>query len=345
MLEQSLDQLPVTVELSEVPINEALTSVGRRCGVEVSRVGNLFFFGEVKREDRGVLVRRCRRLKADELLAAVTALHSDIGDSTSFQDGLLVCSDRVEVLVRISELIDNVEAAESPCWVIQLHLVSLSANELAELGVEGTPALEIAAAFGQASSPGLFGALASQSKLNAGLSAVLKVAKTSGRSAVVAEPMFYLVDGSKRDYQRGGRVPVPKRTVSNQGTVTTSGFEFVQTGLTVTAELREQTERLARLSVSIDQSDITGYVEGAPITSNEHFSGDAVLASGGVYLLGSVTRSETQEAGGVGLNLARKDTEDARVMQIWARIVRVVGPAVCVEQSAEFPERLPPPLE
>lgn len=335
VLEQTLDLTPVTVELADVPLDDALTAVGRRAGVDVSRAGKLYFFGQLKKQDRGLLVRRCRRLAGDELVKAVDALRSDLGQSVAFPDGLVVVSDRVEVLVRISELMDQIEAAESPCWVVQLHLIALSGDELQELGIEATPALEISAAFAQGSAAGLFQSMAAKSSLNAGLSALLKVARTSDRVSVVAEPFVLLVDGEHHETSRGNRIPIPKRTTSPQGTVTTTGFEYVQTGLTIVADLREQSAQAAKLKLSIEQSEVSGYVEGAPITVNEKFGTTAVLASGGVYLLGSMNRIEEQKSGNVGLSFAQRGRDQQRVLQVWARIQRVHGPALVGSEFAE----------
>lgn len=337
-MEQSLDQRPVTVELADVPLDDALAAVGRRVGVSVSRAGDLYFFGEVKREDRGVLVRRCRRLTADDLRAAVQSLQSDLGQVQAYQDGLLVMADRVEVLVRVSELIDRVENTESPCWALQLHLVALTADELRDLGVEATPALEISAAFAQGSTPGLFSAVGPRSSLNAGLDSMLRVARTSERGSIVAEPFVLMADGSHYETIGGSRVPVPKRVVETSGngqSVATNGFEYVQTGLTVIADLREQSCETALVTLKLEQSDITGYVEQAPITTTESFAGQAVLTSGGVYLVGSMQRQEESESGGVGLSLGKKSRDKARVTQIWVRAVRVGGSALAsvIEES------------
>lgn len=320
---ETLDPRPVTVELRNVPFDDALSAIARRAGVQVSRQGGLYFLGQLRREDRAFLVRRVRRLDRDSLSEVVATILSDVGDQVAQPDGLLVVADRVEVLGRVHDLLDSVERAETPTWCVQLHLVALSAEDVSQLGIEATPALEISAAFARASGPGMLTGIAPQSSLNAGLAAVLEAARRRSSSSLVAEPLFLLVDGSSAELVRGARVPIPRRTVSDQGTTTTQGYDFVQTGLQFGLTLREVSDQSARLALELTSSEISDYVEGAPVTLEERFSGESVVTSGGVYLLGSITRSESRRNDAVGFRTGGDQSEGGRVLQIWCRATRV----------------------
>jgi hypothetical protein len=65
-----LDTQPVTLDLVDTPVAEAIGVVARRLGVSASRTGNVFFLGISRPEDRGVLVRKVRRLSKEDLAAA-----------------------------------------------------------------------------------------------------------------------------------------------------------------------------------------------------------------------------------------------------------------------------------
>lgn len=330
VVSRSLDDVPVTIEVVNQTPDEVLGVVARRAGVQVTRSGNLYFLGDLRREDRGVLVRRVRRLASEDIQAAVDTLRSEYGSSAAFADGLLVMGDRVEVLTRINELLDQVEQAESPTWVVQMYLISLSKTEIADLGFDATPAADVSLAFASNSHTGLAGAsaLGASAKLKGGLDALLRFARSRSGETLFAQPLFYLADGASAEMVRGDRVPVPRQTVSDQGTVTTAGFEFVQTGLQLSVRLREVTESAAALDADLSLSSVTGFVQAAPITTQETFKTRAIVASGGVYLLGSIERSDLKRSDAVGLKVGDAATAEARTLQVWARAVRVGGPAL-----------------
>lgn len=336
-MEAALDQASVTLEVKDQSIDEVLGVVARRAGVQVTRTGNLYFLGQLRREDRGVLVRRVRRLSKDEVREAVATMASEYGQSVAFDDGLVVVGDRVEVLARLHEMLNQVEAAPSPVWVVQLYLLSLSAKELQDLGIDNTPALDLSLAFAAGSSAataaGAAAVAPATANLKGGLHSLLRVAQSSEDGCLMAEPLFYLVDGSKSEIVRGDRVPVPRNVVSNQGTVTTQGYDFVQTGLTVRCELREVSGQSAALTVHTEVSAITDFVGSAPVVAREAYDTRCVVESGGVYLLGSMARSSLDHQKTNGLRLGTKTTDEKRILQVWGRAVRVGGPAVEVIQG------------
>jgi type II secretory pathway component GspD/PulD (secretin) len=302
-------------------IAETLNVVARRLGVEVTCQGKLYYIGSLRRQDRAVLVRRVRRLSAAELRSCVSVVSSDQGSIAAFEDGLLVIGDRVEVLSRIDELLTQVENADCATWVVQLYLVSLEDAALRELGLDARPSLEVAATFAAASAggPGADGLLA----LNGGLNAVLEAAASDGSAHMVAEPLFFLGDGGESVHKLGQNVPVPERSVSSEGTVTTVGYDNVQTGLICSVGLREVSADSARIKLDLSLSEIVGFVEEVPRTSEAGYKTEAHIESGGVYLLGSLVR-QTQSArqlGGFRSSWIQESTDS--VLQIWARAYRV----------------------
>jgi hypothetical protein len=331
VVESNLDQQPVTVDLLQQTVPEALHVIARRLGVEVTRQGDLYYLGTLRREDRAFLVRRVRRLSAQELTQCVGVVSSDKGEVVAFTDGLVVIADRVEVLARVDELLSQVEAAESPTWVLQLYLVSLQDAALRELGFDAKPTIDVAATFASASAgaPTAASALA----LKGGLDAVLKTAAEDSRGGLVAQPLFLLGDGAQSTFTRGERVPVPKTTVSDQGTVTTTGYEQVQTGLVCKVSLRELTTVAAKLTLEATISDIVGFVGSAPRTREDGYQTVVPIESGGVYLVGSLVRQADGDRTLGGFRAQWSQERSDTVLQIWARAYRVGGVALQQESS------------
>ena len=325
--DSKLDQTPVTLDVINEQISDVLGMVARRMGVQVTRTGNLYYLGTLRPEDRGVLVRRCRRLTSADLSAAVAVLLSENGRAHAYDDGLLVVGDRVEVLQRVHELLDRIESSASVCWCIQLYLVSLGNSDLTDLGLDVEPTLNVAYTFATASnSLGAASAASSAVKgatLNGGLSAILKAAKQRKGVAIQAEPLFTLIDGGEAEFIRGDKVPVPKSITTQNGFVETAGFDYVQTGLDVHVGIRELSDDAARFKTSVKISEVTGQVSTAPITSDQSFDAESVIHSGGVYLLGSLKRSEVQHTQSSSLKWGDTKQVDNAVLQVWCRAYRV----------------------
>ena len=238
--EKNLDSAPVTIEVNNETVGKVLGVVARRLGVQLTRTGSLYYLGTLRPEDRGVLVRRVRRLDKEGLDAVLKVLPSENGRFTSFADGLVVFGDRVEVLERVNELLDRVETQSAPSWVIQLYLVAMHHSDLTELGLDSVPALDVSATFAMQSRggdavPGVSG----QVSVNGGLRSVLRATRDKSSVHMVAQPLFVLLDGETSHFGVGERVPVPNNTVSDQGTVSTTGYTDVQTGLRIEVGLRE----------------------------------------------------------------------------------------------------------
>lgn len=340
VVDQTLDQVPVTVEISGQTVDDVLHVVARRAGVHVTKTGNLYYIGQIRREDRASLVRRVRRLSSEDVRAACSTLQSDLGAHAVFPGGLVVVGDRVEVLARINELLDRLEAADSPVWVVQFYLVSLSQTDMRDLGMDLTPALDVSLAFAAGSSAGPGAAIvpgvSASSSLTGGLDALLRVARRDEAASMVCERCFFLGDGDSGRMIRGERIPVPRKVVTDQGTVSTQGYDFIQTGVQMDVQLREVTEGSARISGSVSLSRVTGYVENAPVVINEEMDVTGTLASGGVYLIRAMEQRDQAKRWQTGLKLGQGTDDDTRYLQLWARIVRVGGGGVG-SQEVDFP--------
>lgn len=346
VIDQALDEQPVTVEVVDQSVDQVLSMVARRLSVQATRSGSMYFLGTLRKEDRGILVRRVRRLSQDEISLAVHTLLSDHGATASFGDGLVVIGDRVEVLARVDDLLNQVEAAESSTWVVQLYLVSLADRDLHDLGIDGTPALDLSVAFAGASSQLGGFSIAPQHHLSAGLQALLRAAKSQQNVGLIAEPLFYLADGEKARLVRGDRVPIPVREqfAANGATTSTTTYTMTQTGLILNVQLRELSSSSAALTVHTELSEITGYVDDvAPITTTEEYETRANVSSGGVFLVGAIERSQVEKKRSVGLRFGETSSAERRLLQIWCRAVRVGSPSVAAgtatERSAAGAER------
>lgn len=329
--DEALDKADVTVDVVDVPISQLLSSVARRLGVQLTRTGTVYFLGEGRPEDRGVLVRKVVRLDAESLTSAIGVLLGEHGRSQVQDDGLVIVGDRVEVLEKVINMLDQVESAPIDAWVVQLFLVSVNDRWEQELGIDVEQAVDVATTFALASGgDNNIGEVQVSAELNAALAATLN----ADQASVVAQPLFVLVDGSESRFSDGQSIPIPQRSTSAEGTVTTESFEYVDIGINALVAVRDVGRDRALLHLDIELTTLAGFVEEAPIISGERFDTQAVIQSSGVYLLGQLT-TDTRNNGRRGqLGLVSTYSEDRGNLQVWARSYRIGGPS-----GVEDPDR------
>jgi len=330
---ENLDEKKVTLDVQSETVEAIIDAMARRCGVQVNRTGNLFFVGQLRPEDKAVLVRRVRRLPPEEVRRAISIFTSGGGANAAagavevYPGGLVVVGDRVEVLRRVDAMLDEVEAVPGVAWVCQLHLVDLSRSLAHDLGVDVTPAVEISLAFAQGSA-GIVDAAQKGWALRGALDAVIRAAQSNGGASVVADPLLLMVDGQPGQWQRGDRIPVPRarRTENAGGTETVTDYDYVNAGLLVTTKLREAGQDVGVLDIEIQRSTLTGFRGEAPQTSTDNFKTQCQVESGGVYLLGSLSsEARSSRADGPGVSIGHKADQEDRIVQVWARVYRVAG--------------------
>lgn len=310
----------ITAEFKDTDLSTVFTFLSRQLGVDVVRVGNTFYLGELKDEDKGVLIRRVLSHDEQNLNHILDTLKSSQGKGKVISGRILILSDKDFVLRRVTESIDQLESLSLSSWIVQLYFVVLRKDALAEAGftmsTSGTLSYNISENTIEAknfSAEGLF-------------SGILE----SNYADLYASPMFILRDGKKGTWFDGQRVPVPKKSVSDYGTVTTSGFDYVNTGLEVSALVNESRSG-AFIQLDISLSDIQSYVEGNPLTSKTSCNIALDLIPNKIYLLSELQRFTVLDRQSESLLFAR--SKGKSVIQVWGRVYKIKTPL-----SLEYPK-------
>jgi type II secretory pathway component GspD/PulD (secretin) len=324
---EGLDTKEVTLDVTEQPVGQVLSTVARRLGVDLTRTGEVYFLGQLKPEDRGVLVRVVRRMTGEDLQKALDTLRSEHGKGVAFADGVCVVSDTVEVLARVTELLDGVEAAPAVTWVVQLYVVSVAESRMKDLGLDITPLadLSVKVALGSVAS-------AVSSDVNLKLNAVLQAARENKGMRMECEPLLLCSVGREATVTKGNEVPIVQHAISDQGTNTIAGVTYKQTGLQIAASVIEVGAERARLTLKVQLADQAGTVEGYPILASQSVSVSPVVQSGGVYLVAALNRSDAAHEEATLLPTRAAETRSAELLQVWARVYRL-GTAAVVEDK------------
>lgn len=306
---EKLEGKVVNAEFKETDLNTVFTVLSRQLGVDLVKIGNTFYLGEIKSEDKAILIRRVLSQDESSLKNILDSVKSPEGRCTIAPGRLVVVSDTDFVIRRISEVLDDLDSYSVPSWIVQLYFLVLRKDALAEGGLTMTTS-------------GSLSYNISENTINLEnfkIEGLFSGLIESSYADLYASPMFILRDGIKGTWSDGQRVPVPKRTVSDYGTVTTSGFDYIDTGLKVVTSCT-QSKVGAYLQLDISLSDIQSYVEGNPVTSQTQSNICVDLVPNRIYLLAELQRYSMLDKQ-QHISLFSRD-KGKSVIQVWGRVYR-----------------------
>lgn len=272
----ALGDATVTLAVRDADAESVIREVARAAGVEVEYAG-----GVLRTVGKGEALRSVGLWELDGLdpTATVDVLRLVAGGGEVRVTGSRVAvggAPRVvakvgEVLVRLREGRDG--------WVCRVTLVRVSESMLREVGarldVSGRVGLGVDAGGGNAG-----GAAPVAGVYARGLAELVFAARGQDREAeVLSEGTLYVLEGGTARLVQGDTVPVPRRVVSAEGTVSTLGFDFIETGFVVDVGLQRFAEDVL-LRVTPELSSVTGSVDGAPVRSRSRVEVSAVVREG-----------------------------------------------------------------
>ena len=339
VLQDGLEAREVTAELFEVPLPVAIEHVAKRVGAQVRVSGGVYFIGQLASSDRGVMVRRVRRLDEAQLNEALQTILSETGRSATFDDGLCIVSDVAGVLDRVTQLLDSVESAGTPGWVVQLEVISFSEVAAERMEVDIVPSGQLAAVVAQT-----VGDWSDGIEISARLDAVLEAARSRSDVHLVADPVLFLGDGREAQFERVESFPYEqaKTRFTNGAIVRDTTVEFLPVGFSTTVRLRETAPAAAVLELEVTNSNIKAVNEGLPpTTTRDRFTSAVPIRAGGLYLVGAFEVDETKRDTSLGFRRLNAWSTEKRVYQVWLRAYQVEGGATARMRRSQGEERGP----
>lgn len=317
--EKLLDKT-ITAEFKDTAFEDVLNVISRQLDTDIVHVGNTYYIGPLRNEDRGILVRRIIGYSVSELKSAMDAALSEKGKSSVMGQGVISVVDHQSVLRRISELLDYLDHLDQPVWIVQLAFIAIQKDAAAEMGMKVTTS-------------GTLSYNISENKLDLKdfkIDGLINQAMSSNFADVYSSPMLLIREGSESSWKYGRRVPVPKKTTSSYGVVTTTGFDYVDVGFNVKASINSSRVG-GLLKIEISKSEIESYVEYAPVTVQNVYSFTADLKPLAPYLLGELQMFKDMDKQSDTLNIGKEKGKS--VVQLWGQIYRIT-PGV----HAKFPD-------
>lgn len=290
-----LEGAEVSFAVVDAPIRELMGLIARSLGTGVVERSGIWFFGELKPEDNTTYVERWPLLDAESIRDILSTVTSRDGGLFVNDSGLVVLSDRLEVVERVSSLLEQVTRQASGQFVLQFYVVDVGSMSDRDFGFRLTESL------GGLGVELLEGGAGLTWSATGNIPLVHRM--EAAGAVIIARPTLVIADGSESRIERQDVVPIPLRTVLENGSVTTSGYTDVRVGFSVQASARSEGSR-TRITYEMVAGEITGYVEESPIRSEQTLKGEAILAETGLYLVGSLVRENQRQARGL-VNFSR----------------------------------------
>ena len=308
-----MDEKLISVEFFNATIEEIINAISQRFDVKYELNGNTYFIGNLKDEESSYYVRKVNGLKYDDLKTGLETLKTTKSKIHITQQGILFYSDRASNITKIETIINELENIKINTWIVQFFIVQFVDDKSFNFGMENVTSGDISLFLKNFVTPDLkAGDLLF--KMNAVLSG-----KDTG-SKVISSPMVLVTQGTKAIWQDGSEIPVPNKTVSDSGTVTTSGYTRLQTGLQIECTLYE-TRKGALMDLTIEDSSILNYIEYSPVLNKIKLQSQFQLNENSVYLIGELRRKKISD-GLQSLFSWEKSKSDSRVC-VYTRIYRI----------------------
>lgn len=311
----------LTLSLVDVPAEQAFRTIGDRIGMIPTLEAGIVTYSESGRssfrfldpgyEDPKVLQDVVRGLLGN------SATVKEVGQRLA-----VVSSDAG--IERAAELERQVRTGADG-WELSVVVFAVTRGLMREAGIGVTGAGRGSAAL-TLDANGLGGSSPLQASVTASLAALWSAAETEREAVVLTHASLYVLEGESARCQQGEVVPVARRTISDQGTVTVTGFDYVESGFTMSASARRVPAGvLLRLQPTL--SEITGYVDGNPIRAERSVEAVAVMDSGHWIILSGfdVSAASLDRSGWPGVRALQSTERSSSTLSvvIAVRAVRV----------------------
>lgn len=272
------------------------------------------------------LVVRVFTLPDAELVNDAKTAISTIGSEAvevSLVGDRAVVKDTVDGMRRIEMMFNALLAAEGQ-YVVEVQFIELNRALTRRLGVDWnlSGVMQFDASLAK-------NVVDTNAVLSTVLQATIEADEEQRHAKLLTSATLHCIEGKDAELQTGTTTPVPLRTVSSEGTVSTTGYEQINTGLLLKVGVNREPAGRLRVTVEPELSQVIGEVEGAPIRSRRRLRTAAVIEPGGVIIVGgTLVQNHTQSQSGLPflskLGMHDRSDEDTRVFVV----LRVIDSAI-----------------
>ncbi|MEM9346436.1 MAG: hypothetical protein AAGB26_07455 [Planctomycetota bacterium] len=310
----SVDDLEATLALETIvaQLNDSSLVVTRR-GPKT------YYIGTPSKNDLVAEVFYVTSESAEQYVEAVELIGTENANATFIGDTLVV-TDTPDGMRRITKLFDALGSARGQ-WIVEVRYVEVTKTASSQLGIDwslsGTATLKADA--GDVTS-------LAQNGLALVLEGVASADAEDTGVRLIESTQLLCIEGDTARMQIGQTTPIARRSVSDQGTVTVTGFDEIDTGTLLKLDVRSEPDGRLRMIIDYELSNITGFVSDNPIRTRRRVESSAVLAPGGTLILGGFTsQRESDTDRGVTSKLAmfKAKEDDSRRLFMLMRVLPI----------------------
>lgn len=320
----------VTIQLRDVPWEQALTVILETYGYGYDRRGNIITVTTVenlkkRREDAAVLAEQKPLVtktfivnfgKASEIIASIEKMKSDRG-KINFDErtNTIIAQDVEESVVLIGEVIAKLDRV-TPQVLIEAKIVETTLNDADELGVDWTISATVAGSkrpttwpfsvnpasrFTTDNFPGADKTTFSYGTLNASqLQAVFKMLKTRTDTNILSSPKIVTVDNQSAMITVGSQYPIPTYTYNEeQAKLQVNGWEYKDIGIIFTVTPNVNSAGYVTLDIEPKITEILDFVTventSLPRLSNESAKTRVMVKDGETLVIAGLIKDKVTD--------------------------------------------------
>jgi type II secretory pathway component GspD/PulD (secretin) len=301
--DKSLDNETIDGTFVDQPLEEVLELISRRLNVKVSSSQNMCFLGTVREGDKVTAVVRVPPVSREELRNALTSFGGE-GKSTIVGSFIWI-SDTLENVHRLVADLDMIRERSARSYLAEVYFINVNESDFLKL----TADLRI-------NSVDIFSSAFNISQL---FSMFVDADGRLGSTVIDTRPVLLLSEGRKATFEVGKEITRERRSVTDTGVASTSGFDKFKDGILLSLMLSRVSDDHYSLDMELevstfDKGDFTSVV---PVKSTSVLKSPGMLIrDGGVVYAGSLKRRDSGKVFGVfSLDGARSSD----LLTIWVR--------------------------
>ena len=322
--------LPVTCAAVDQPVDVVVGALASSAGADaVWRSSSLCFVGSTGQDDHAVMFRRVRRGSVEDARAIAGIVLTTEGGHHVTSDGVLVAGDRLQSLVRLYDLMADIESLSVPVWLVEVFAVRDYSTRTRNLSVAPEISGRIGASVDPSSVVTPIGA--------AEFAAYIEAVSDDRESELAVAPAFALAAGETGRMATSEERSILRRETTADGRSVPSGVDVLEAGTICEVTLHEVTQEAARLAVRLD---LTAFEDGddGPTVTGIKTSIPCVVSSGVPYLVGRFAEHDVARRRSWFAALGRSFGQRESYLRCYVRATRF-DPA----RGHELDDAAPPP--
>lgn len=184
--------------------------------------------------------------------------------------------------MQLQSLMSVFEHSERRAFRVEVVLTSLTAEERDLLSVEASPSASVSASLS---------GVKSVAKVDLAMAAI---AKRSGSSAALS-PSIAVIEGQTATIERGQRIPIPVKAITQSGAIETIKFNTVSAGVRASITVRAIAPNVARLQLQLSSNEVDSSIESLGATRGDTIDTEVEVGVGNWAFVGSLARSSSSK--------------------------------------------------